>query len=300
MTDSEDAEPDQAQPDVEQLQYLDRAFGGMALVPLKKDVLCGGQIVFGSLPLSHKLVAENQILTQSSPAGVVCGGVTKFLAFAFVSEEMAKEFLKNNPALSGTLVTRLQKTAIVWLKPLNDLPPDGNAEDVKIVSSGVLPVYAGASHMECLVLQRGRPLEVDLATLVLTGSLQELFADWFLRREFGPPLVRGSARRNKLNAVYWAIYISKATGLEFDLTSGAFVARDPQSQAEQVLESALVSKTIAAVLQQSGVPAYEIKPIRIRAILDSMKMLCARSRLTESETYLKFLETCVELRAGAV
>jgi len=85
---------------------------------------------------------------------------------------MAREFLKNNPLLSGTLVTRLEKTVIVWLKPLNDLPPDGIAEDVKILSSGVVPVYAGASLVECSVWQPGRPLEVDLDTLVLTGGLK--------------------------------------------------------------------------------------------------------------------------------
>ena len=299
MTDSGDAGPDQAQPDVERLQYLDTAFGVTALVPLKEDLLLGGEVDFGSLPLSHDFVAQHQIVTQSDPAGVVCGGATKFMALAFASQEMAREFLKDNPVLSGTLATRLEKAVIVWLKPLNDLPPDGIAEDVKIVTSGVVPVYAGASLMECSVWQPGRPLEVDLDTLVITGSLKGLFAEWSLRQQFGPPMVQ-VGQRNKLNEIYWAMHISKATGIKFDLATGAFVARDPQSQSEQGVESALVSQTIAAVLQQSGVPAKERTPLRIRAVIDAMKLLCVRSRVTESAAYLKFVESCVERRAGAI
>src|SRR6266851_7015392 len=140
--------------------------------------------------------------------------------------------------------------------------------------------------MECSVWQSGRPLEVDLDTLVITGSLRELFAEWSLRQQFGPPMVQ-VGQRNKLNEIYWAMHISKATGIKFDLATGAFVARDPQSQSEQGVESALVSQTIAAVLQQSGVPAKERTPLRIRAV-------------TESAAYLKFVESCVERRAGTI
>jgi len=96
------------------------------------------------------------------------------------------------------------------------------------------------------------------------------------------------------------MHISKATGIKFDLATGAFVARDPQSQSEQGVESALVSQTIAAVLQQSGVPAKERTPLRIRAVIDAMKLLCVRSRVTESAAYLKFVESCVERRAAAM
>ena len=139
--------------------------------------------------------------------------------------------------------------------------------------------------MECSVWQSGRPLEVDLDTLVITGSLRELFAEWSLRRQFGPPMVR-VGQRNKLNEIYWAMHISKATGIEFDLTTGAFVARDPQSQAEQGLESALVSQTIAAVLHRSGVPANERTPLRIREVIDAMKLLCVRSSRARKESKL--------------
>jgi hypothetical protein len=278
MTDSDDAGPNQAQPDVESLQYLDSAFEVTALVALKEVVLLGGEVDFGSLPLSPNFVAKHQSVTQSDPAGVVCGGATKFLALAFVSEEMAREFLKNNSVLSGTLVTRLERTVVVWLKPLNDLPPDGNAEDVKIVSSGVVPVYAGASLMECSVWQSGRPLEVDLDTLVITGSLRELFAEWSLRRQFGPPMIR-VGQRNKLNEIYWAMHISKVTGIEFDLATGAFVARDPQTQAEQGLESALVFQTIAAVLQLKWTPLFGPRSVDVKIVLSESARLVVCSVL---------------------
>jgi hypothetical protein len=213
---------------------------------------------------------------------------------------MAREFLKNNPVLSCTLATRLQTIAIVWLRPLNDSPPNAKTHDVQIVSEGVVPVHAGESLVDCSVWQPGRPLEVDLDTLVVTGSLQEWLADWTVRRQFGPPLERGSGRRKKLNEIYWAIRISKATGIEFDLGTGTFVARDPQTQTDQLLESSIVCKTIAALLQTAGVPAYERKPIRIKAVLDAMKMLCVRSSVTESEAYLRFVESGLERRAGAL
>jgi hypothetical protein len=300
MTNPQDAKPGQAQLDLKQLQELDSAFGIGALVPLKKDLFGRGELVFGSLPLSHHLVAEARVLTPSSPAGVFCGGGTKAVAFAFAWEEMAREFLKTNPILSGTLVTRLQTMVFVWLRPLDGSPPNAKTQDVQIISEGVVPVYAGESLLDCSVLQPGRPLEVDLDTLVVTGSLQELLADWSVRRQFGPPMVRVSARRMKLNEFYWAIRISKATGIEFNLGTGTFVARDPQTQAEQGLESSIVSKTIAAVLQHTEVPAYERKPLRIKAILDAMKLLCVRSGITASEAYLKFVESCLERRVGAL
>ena len=300
MTNPTNAEPDPAQSDLKKLQYLDHAFETTALVPLKKDLFCGSEIVFSSLPLGHNWIAEGGLLTPSSPAGVLCGGATKWLALLFASEEMARALLKNNPVLSGTLATRLQTIAIVWLRPLNDLLPNAKTHDVQIVSEGVVPVYARQSLMDCSVWQPGRPLEVDLDTLVVTGSLHELLSDWTVRRQFGPPLERGSGRRKELNETYYAIRISNATGIEFDLGTGTFVARDPQTQADQLLESSIVCKTIAAVLQTAGVPAYERKPIRIKAVLDAMKMFCVRSSVTESEAYLRFVESGLERRAGAL
>jgi hypothetical protein len=124
MTNPPNAEPDPAQSDLKKLQDLDRAFGTTALVPLKKDLFCGSEIDFSSLPLGQNWVDEGGLLTPSSPARVLCGGATKWLALLFASEEMARELLKNNPVLSGTLATRLQTIAIVWLRPLNDLPPN--------------------------------------------------------------------------------------------------------------------------------------------------------------------------------
>jgi hypothetical protein len=282
------------------LDGLISAFGA-ALVPLKSDALTRGQLLFGSaaIPLSQELAAESRTLSGSDLAGVLCGGVAGLLALVFSSVESAVDILAANPALAGTLVTRLGTALVVWLKPLNRLPPSTALEGVLIITAGLVPVHGPVAPIELSVYHHGHPKDIDLETLVCTSPLKEFFNTWSIQERFGAPVIK-VGRRVALNPAFWAVKISKDVGLGFDPNRGAFLG---PGNPDTLIETSRLPGLIAGVLQHArsfvpGFPPDEPRPKTIRCILDSIRMFCAIQRPSEAEALRSFVLTCLEPKLG--
>jgi hypothetical protein len=283
------------------LQVLERAFGTNALVGLKNDVLTRHCIMSGNIPLELSAAAEGEVLESDGSAGAVCGGGTKLLALAFAAEQTAREFLKSDPALSTTLVTRLNQILIVWLQPSNQLPPTTRLEVAHIISNGIVPVYSGSILKACSIFQAGKPVQVDLGKLVFPHGLADFFEEGLRREQFGPPLVPNGTGGETVNAAYWADLISKATNVRFSVSREVFVQNN-KNEPERVFAKSELYSLVVAVLRQrqasAQIPAKEFRPGRIKAIVEEIRMSCVLNEPTEDEAFLQFVQTSLERRDG--
>jgi len=216
------------------LNEVRSAFAPENLTPLKTDIVTRGSLMEGTLPFDRNLVAGQQALDESIAAAVVCGDGNRLLAVAFASEQTGREFLTRNPALSAALLTRINTTLVVWLKP-QALPPNTKMDGVTMISEGVVPVYVPTDWpTRCSIETLGRPVEVELETLNFGGQLQDAITAWCVSEQLGTGVVR-VGRRRELNPAYWAVLISKRTGLHYDSELEVFLVPDPQGQTEVVI-----------------------------------------------------------------
>lgn len=92
-----------------------------------------------------------------------------------------------------------------------------------------------------------------------------------------------------------AVGISKLTGLQYETTEEAFRVRDPQTQKDVILGADAVFTLVAHMLRKGGVRAGEFKRARIKAVVETINVLCAVSRPTLAEEIQKFAQTRLEV-----
>ena len=279
-------------PPAASLEALHAAFGStVPLLPLQ-DSPSGLQL------------AEGLALTQAKYAAVACGPSTGLLAVMFGVEAEGRQFLSRNPMLAATLVTQFNGWLIVWLRPTNRSLPNLTVESTGIVWGALAPVFAQpGSAATCSILQAGHPLQLPLQQLRFTGRLERLFADVFLREQFGLPILK-VGRRQQLNPVYFAARFSKLMGLRYHKTKEAFLMRDLATGADVLLAADKLPRLIVAMLQdvnQSGlaIPASEFAPKRVMAIVAALRTFFVVSNSSYAEVLDEFLQLGIEQRAGA-
>lgn len=279
---------------------------GAALVAIRNDVVNRGLMLLGSDPLPATAVDPDILPMPAAPAGVLCGPITRLLALNFVSGEELRGILSANPTLSGALILRNRAGYVLWLRPNIPLPPAQKLKTVTVTSeSVVIPVYhPDASAMPVSVHQRGIPLETDLSGLALTGPLNDVITDAVLRHEHGDRVVKVSRSRSEINPRYWAAWLSRTTGLQFDVGRSVFVAKLPGGK-PIIVAANKVPVLIATVLQQARqrgvpIPAEEVQPRRINAIFAAIKMFHSVNDATEEEVLNEFAATFIEAKPGGM
>ena len=284
--------PTPSSPPTASLEALQAAFGSNVQILPLQDGPDGLQL------------ADGLTLAQAQYAAVACGPSTGLLALMFGIEAEGRQFLSSNAILADTLVTRFNHWLVVWLRPTNRSLPNVTLGNTNIVWGTLAPVFAQpGSEATCSIVQAGHPLQLPLQQLRFTGRLERLFADVFLREQFGLPILK-VGRRQQLNPVYFAARFSKLMGLRYHKTKEAFLMRDLATGADVLLAADKLPRLIVAMLQdvnQSGlaIPASEFAPKRVLAIVEALKTYFVVSTSSNSEMLDEFLQLGIEQRAGA-
>jgi len=245
-------------------KYIKSVFGPAELLRLRDNDLRRFGMERGSIPFGSGL-----------------------LALAFSSTATAEELIASNAALSMTLVTRMNNTTIVWLRPRNFLPANTALRGVQIITEGLIPIYANpAFQLPRSIYRAGLPVEIDLNDLIFNDAdLDDFFSNWLIQERFGPALIRVSSGRFELNPIYWAGRISRATGLRYDTTKEQFVSCMDGGSSYIVVESRIIPELVLALLQHAAqvllkIPPREMRPKRIGSVIEAIKMFCTVSDTT--------------------
>jgi hypothetical protein len=121
---------------------------------------------------------------------------------------------------------------------------------------------------------------------------------------FGPRYHQSGSRKRILNPMVWANFLAKEMGLAYEVEGEIFsVPTENGDGFEAISIEKLMTKTahllhLAAQRDPANFPIGEIKALRIRKLIEEMKIAVGFHTSGEQDAWGAFLADCVESRTG--
>lgn len=250
--------------------------------------------------------------------GVECGAIhvdARFCALLFTQFARLEAFYALNPALHGTLVTCWNGAAAIWLRATGRIPRGFTADGVRWSIGGIIPVGCPRQAPETFVSQAGEIKRVEFGQLLWTEQQQAEIERVFVEMEVGPPFRTVTRGRRVLNMAFWAKYFTDMMPITYDPGRDLFAWGDPKVRQPVVLTVDETTREFANLMQAAApsfgaqFPQGEIRPARIRQLVERIKVLVQQARVSDAVVLDAFLTerltrtpgkdiTSQELRAG--
>ncbi len=240
--------------------------------------------------------------TADRAFGVELGGIhggARLCALVFTQFARLQAFYQSNPGLLGTLVSKWPGVAVIWLRASGRLPVNFNADCVRWCSQGIVLVGSLNQPVETYILQQGEIKSVEFSQLVWTEQQQAEVERVLLEMEVGPPFRTVARGRRVLNLAFWARYFTDMMRIAYDPDRKLFAWGDPKVRQPVLLTVDGTTREFTNLLQTAapsfsdGFPQGEIRPARVRQLVERIKMLITKSRASDDEILDSFLASQV-------
>lgn len=287
--------------------------------PKAEEVLCGLQALFTPyapvtpVPLNHPgIVAEfcpgsgkdTDLANLPKPAlvwafGVELGGIhddARMCALVFTQFSRLQAFYHANPRLSGTLVSGWHSGAVIWLRATGQVPNNFAVDEVRWCSEGIVLIGCPTQQADTFISQAGEIKQINFTDIVWNERQKEAVEKILITIEVGGPFKKGTRGRRVLNLGYWAAYFSRIMSIRYDPQTEMFGWGDPKARQPALLTYEDTIKEFTNFLQASAphfgaeFPEGEIRPARVRQLVERIKALTQQSRPSDNQVLDAFLK----------
>lgn len=277
------------------------------------------QALFGQVVLSTAYLNNPAIIKECRPGGVVndsdltgfekpqaewvfginCGPLQEWTicAAVFTRRDQVEKFLRANEAAQHTTITHWHGSGVVWLRVKGRVPRNFACDGLHWCSGpGFVPVGCPKQSADAFISQVGPLKMIDFNQLVWTEAQQAEIEQLYLEAEVGTPFKIVARGRRRLNTAYWAKWYAKTFSFTFDADRQAFGWNDPATGISVWHSEDDSLRTLAELLQIAArsfpgdFPEGELRPARVRQILERIKLLAKPDR-SSGELLDSFLET---------
>lgn len=246
---------------------------------------------------------------ESWAFGVELGDVSsdgRLCALVFTQFARLEAFYGLNPALHGTLVSCWRGGAAIWLKAAGRIPRDFTADGVHWSISGIIPVGCPKQPAETFISQAGEVKWVEFDRLVWTEQQKAEVEQLLLEAEVGPPFRTVARGRRVLNLGFWARYFTSLLPVAYDEERSLFEWGTTADGNPILLNDSDSVREFTHLLQSvapsfgAAFPQGEIRPARVRQLVERIKLLTTKSRASDDEVLDNFLASEVVRAPGKV
>lgn len=228
----------------------------------------------------------------------------RLCAMLFSKWSRLTAFYNANPALHGTLITCWNSGAAIWLRVAGRLPRDFEADGARWCMSGVVPVGCPKQPAETFISQAGEIKRVEFNKLVWTEQQEAEVERLLLEAEVGPPFRVVARGRRVLNLSFWAKYFTGLMPISFDPDRDVFTWGDGKVREPVLLTTDQTITEFTRLLQAvapslgANFPQGEIKLARVRQLVERVKALTLKPRLSDHAALDSFLKDIVHRIPG--
>ncbi len=210
-------------------------------------------------------------------------------------------FLGQNPALAESLTTIWNGWYLLWLRT------DVRCENVILegwmwLVKAAIPVYVLGSVVE--FVRDGESVRVAFESIKWSQALGQRLQMAQLRQKYGQCFHRASGKKT-LNELFWANVLAEVLNVYYDPDRDGFLQPADDGTPARKLDCQDVRRLVADAMQtfagvwHEGFPLNELRPARIRQLIERMKVAAmARARKEPDELSL-YCSTRLRLEPGA-
>jgi len=237
--------------------------------------------------------------------GVECGtvqGDERTCALVFTHFSRLECFLAQNPSLVGTLVTAWNGALVAWLRVSGQIPANFRADGVRWCAGGIVLVGCPELLNEKF-LQEGQIKVLKFSQLVWSDVQQAAIDRVLVEAEVGLPFTTVERGRRRINPAFWAKWIMTKFSFRYEADRKALGWIDPSVGIPEWHSDDNSLRVLGELLQfearsfPGGFPDGELRPLRVRQILERIKLLAKPDR-TCGGLLDRFLETQIVLAPG--
>lgn len=241
--------------------------------------------------------------------GVELGGVSsegRRCALVFTHFSRLEAFYAENSSLCGTLVTGWHGAAVIWLRAAGRIPRTFAVDGIRWCSEGTVLVGCPKQPVETFLSLRGEIKAVDFSGIIWSEQQKGAIDQIFLETEVGPPFRTVARGRRVLNLGFWARYFTGMMSISYDPDRDVFVWGDAKVRepvlltVDQTITEFMSLLQIASASFGAEFPHGEIRPARVRQLVERVKLLTTKPRVSDGEVLDSFLASEVVRAPGKV
>ena len=231
---------------------------------------------------------------------IECGAPSQGLCTLILpSEPAAAKFLQDNPCLAGTPITTCGNMRCIWIRIAGWFPSNASYGNMDWVSSNLVLVtdisacYSPAATVVC----------TNFADLRWPPDLDFHFFEARTVSEFGPFFL-GTGKKRRLNHATFARVFARLKGYNFDPDDRLFYLQGRFAASRVVIPTAHISQMILQSLckmaaTDPGFPKNELRPPRIQAVVEHLKLVTAVVRPDAHESLVEYLHDWICHKPGS-
>jgi hypothetical protein len=220
---------------------------------------------------------------------------TRLCAVVFRKWSRLAAFYNANPVLAATLISTWRGAAAIWMRATGRIPGDFTADNAHWCATGMVPVACPKRGPETFLAQPGEIGLIEFSQLVWNERQQAEVERALLEAEVGPPFRVVARGRRTLNLAFWARYFTDMMPIAYEPGSDVFEWGDPKVRQPVLLTVDETTREFTNLLQAAApsfgaeFPQGEIRPARVRQLVERVKLLTTKSRVSDDEVLDSFL-----------
>lgn len=214
---------------------------------------------------------------------------TRLCAVVFRKWSRLAAFYNANPVLAATLISTWRGAAAIWMRVTGQVPREFTADGVRWNIGGIIPIGCPKQPAETFISQPGEINLVEFRQLVWNEQQQAEVDRLLLEAEVGPPFRVVARGRRTLNLGFWAKYFTGIMPIAYDPGSDVFEWGDPKVREPVLLTVDETTREFTNLLQAAApsfgaaFPEGEIRPARVRQLVERVKLLTTKWRASDDE-----------------
>lgn len=220
---------------------------------------------------------------------------TRLCAVVFRKWSRLAAFYNANPVLAATLISTWRGAAAIWMRVTGQVPREFTADGVRWNIGGIIPIGCPKQPGETFISQAGEVKRVEFDQLVWTEQQKAEVERLLLEAEVGPPFCILARGRRVLNLAFWARYFTDMMPIAYDPDKNSFTWGDAEVREPVLLKTDETVREFTNLLQAAApsfgaqFPQGEIRPARVRQLVERVKLLVSQPRASDDEVIDNFL-----------
>jgi len=215
------------------------------------------------------------------------------------SRSAAEQFLKANPGLADNFVTSAGDAHCIWMRLSGWYPDNVSCGGMEWISTGLVLV----PDLTARYSPTATVVSTTFASLRWPPELDLQFFEARTVSEFGP-FFSGTGKKRRLNHATYARVFARSTEYKYDPDDGSFYLQGRFAASRVVIPTAHISQMILQSLckmaaTDPGFPKNELRPPRIQAVVEHLKLVTAVVRPDAHESLVEYLHDWICHKPGS-